>query len=82
MARRGSRLIGRPRRPGALGWPVSADRKGDAWMRAQAKPRGRIEPEPVKREPTTGELATAAIRNAARRSVRRIAPPTDNDADQ
>jgi hypothetical protein len=57
---------------------VSADRKGDAWMRAQAKPRGRIEPEPVTREPTPGELASGAIRNAARRSVRRVAPPTDS----
>lgn len=62
---------------------MSAERsKGDAWMRAHAKPRGRIDPEPVKREPTASELASAAIRNARDRTVRRVAPPTDSGAGQ
>jgi hypothetical protein len=51
---------------------------GDAWMRAQAKPRGRIDPEPVKREPTASELASAAIRNARDRTVRTIGKPGED----
>jgi hypothetical protein len=62
---------------------VTAERsRGDQWMRAGAKPRGHIDPEPVTREPTPSELASGAIRNAARRSVRRVAPPTDSGGGQ
>lgn len=60
---------------------MSADDKrsaGDAWMRSHARSPGRIDPEPVTREPTVGERASAAIRAAAARSLRRVAPPTDS----
>jgi len=55
---------------------------GDAWLRRAARPRGKIDPEPSKREPSTGELASGAIRNAARKSLRRVAPPGDSAAGQ
>jgi hypothetical protein len=59
---------------------VSADRsKGDQWMRAATRRRGRIEAEPVSREATVGERMSAAVRNAAGRSVR-VSPTTDDDA--
>jgi len=51
---------------------------GDAWLRRAARPRGKIDPEPSRREPTAGELASGAIRNAARRSLQRVAPPDDS----
>lgn len=54
--------------------------KGDAWMRARwAKRPGLIEPEPITRPPTVGELASGAIRNAASRTVRRAAAPKQGD---
>jgi hypothetical protein len=54
---------------------------GDAWLRRAAKPRGKIEAEPVSREATVGERMSSAVRAAAGRSLR-VARPTDNAADQ
>lgn len=63
---------------------MTADGKpsaGDAWMRAAAKPRGRLEQEPVTREPTVGERMSSAVRAAAGRALR-VSPPADSDAGQ
>lgn len=40
----------------------------DAWLRARAKPRGRIDPEVPDRELTPSERMGGAVRNAARRA--------------
>jgi hypothetical protein len=61
---------------------VSADRsKGDQWMRAATRRRGRIEPEKITREATVGERMSSAVRAAAGRALR-VSPPADTDAGQ
>ncbi len=52
---------------------------GDAWMRDRWAKRGRIEPEKISREATVGERASDAIRAAAGRAVRRVAPPNQGE---
>lgn len=58
---------------------MSAERsKGDAWMRSHARSPGTIPTEERTGEPTVGERASAAIRAARDRTVRRVPPPTDS----
>lgn len=60
---------------------MSGTSRGDEWLRRGAKPRGTIDPEPRTGEPTVGERASAAIRNAARRA-RPVQLVTQLDDDQ
>lgn len=48
-------------------------------MRAPARRRGTILPEPVTRPPTPSEQMSAAVRAAAGRALR-VSRPDDNDA--